>query len=159
MGLSAEDKKDIRELVGEVVGVKLDSRFEVFEGKVDAKLDSRFELFEEKVDTKLDSRFELFEEKIDAKLDSRFELFEEKVDVKLDSRFESFALMVQQGFAGTATKAEMRAEFEKVHECLVKLGDGISYSNQSFSLVIRDLDDVQRRLTRVEERLGTGERS
>ena len=72
----------------------------------------------------------------------------------VDAKFESLARMVQEGFAQTATRQEMRDEFEKVHERLIKLDDGVSYSSQSFSLLTRDMEETKKRLARVEEHLG-----
>ncbi|MDP2704761.1 MAG: hypothetical protein Q8P01_06210 [bacterium] len=81
---------------------------------------------------------------------------EDKKDIKeiVGEAVDGLARIVQKGFEMTATKADMHAEFERVHERLIKLDDSVSYSSQSFILLTHDLEDTKQRLTRVEEHLG-----
>ena len=110
MTLTSADLHNIKQLVEDVVEVKLDQRFSKFETRLDSKLDRRFETFEQKVDEKLDQRFEVFEQKLNVKLDQRFGDFETKLNTKMDDKIEKLAVAVSRGFS------EMNTQFKELYD-------------------------------------------
>ena len=70
------------------------------------------------------------------------------VEPIIENAVGELAHMTQNGIS------EMSKEFGKVYERLNTLEDKISYSNQSFSLLTRDLEQTKTRVTRLEQKVG-----
>lgn len=76
------------------------------------------------------------------------EIVSEVFDVKL----EPFATAIQTDMKHMETRLSGR--MDSMEERLIKIEDAVNYSSHSFSLLMRDLDETKKRLSRVEEKLG-----